>query len=124
MKEQTVHVGVDVAKGTLDVATCDEVEVRQSTNDQGEIRQAVGYIGGLNPTGIILEATGRLQMALATALQAERLSAVIINPRQVRDFAGAVGALPKTDAIDARILAQVRGTGNSPDQVSPEQEGA
>jgi transposase len=106
MKEQAVYVGVDVAKGTLDVATSDGVEVKRFTNDQEGINQAVGHIGGLDPIGIILEATGRLEMPLAAALQAERLPVAIINPRQVRDFARAVGALAKTDAIDARILAQ------------------
>jgi transposase len=80
--------------------------VKQFINDQEGISQAVGYIRGLDPIGIILEATGRLEMPLTAALQAERLPVVIINPRQVRDFARAVGALAKTDAIDARILAQ------------------
>ncbi len=46
-----------------------------------------------------------MEMLLAAALQAESLPVVIINPRQVRDFARATGALAKTDAIDARILA-------------------
>ncbi len=54
---------------------------------------------------IILEATGNLEMPLAVALQADRLPVVVINPRQVRDFARATGALAKTDTIDARILA-------------------
>ena len=105
MAKGTVYVGVDVAKRTLDVAVSDAREVRRFTNDHEGISQALGYIGGLNPTGIILEATGRLEMPLAAALQAERLPVVIINPRQVRDFARAIGALAETDEIDARILA-------------------
>jgi transposase len=67
--------------------------------------QAAQYIASLQPAGIILEATGNLEMPLAAALQTECLPVVIINPRQVRDFARATGALAKTDAIDARILA-------------------
>ena len=105
MAKETVYVGVDVAKGTLDVGISDAREVRRFTNDHEGISQAVGYISGLKPEGIILEATGRLEMPLAAALQADRLPVVIINPRQVRDFARATGALAKTDAIDARILA-------------------
>jgi transposase len=55
------------------------------------------------PTGIILEATGCLETPLAAA--PSRLPVAVINPHQVRDFAQATGALAKTDAIDARILA-------------------
>jgi transposase len=105
MTKEAVYVGVDVAKDTLDVADSGSRETRQFTNDHEGIAQAVQYIASLQPAGIILEATGNLEMPLAVALQAECLPVVIINPRQVRDFARATGALAKTDAIDARILA-------------------
>jgi transposase len=103
--KESVYVGVDVAKDTLDVADSGSRETRQFTNDDEGIIQALQYIASLEPAGIILEATGNLEMPLAAALQAESLPVVIINPRQVRDFARATGALAKTDAIDARILA-------------------
>ncbi len=105
MTEEKVYVGVDVAKGTLDVAVTDSEEARQFANNAKGISQAVSYIAGLKPAMIILEATGNLEMPLAAALQADRLPVVVINPRQVRDFARATGALAKTDTIDARILA-------------------
>ena len=105
MTEEAVCVGVDVAKSTLDVAVTDSGEARQFANDDEGISHAVRYIAGLKPAGIILEATGNLEMPLAAALQAGHLPVVIINPRQVRDFARATGALAKTDRIDARILA-------------------
>ena len=105
MTEEKVYVGVDVAKSTLCVAVTGSGEARKFTNDEKGISQAVRYIASVKPAGIILEATGNLEMPLAAALQASRLPVVIINPRQVRDFAPATGALAKTDAIDARILA-------------------
>ena len=105
MIEEAVCIGVDVAKSTLDVAVTDSEEARQFANDDKGISQAVSYIAGLKPMMIILEATGNLEMPLAAALQADRLPVVVINPRQVRDFARATGALAKTDTIDARILA-------------------
>jgi len=58
------------------------------------------------PTLIVLEATGGLEMPLAGALAAVRLPVVVVNPRQVRDFARATGQLAKTDRLDAEILAQ------------------
>jgi len=105
MTEEAVCIGVDVAKSTLDVAVTDSEEARQFANDDKGISQAVSYIAGLKPAMIILEATGNLEMPLAAVLQADRLPVVVINPRQVRDFARATGALAKTDTIDARILA-------------------
>jgi transposase len=103
--KEAVYVGVDVAKDTLDVAASDVRETLQFANDDKGIAQVIQYIASLQPAGIILEATGNLEMPLAAALQAECLPVVIINPRQIRDFARATGALAKTDAIDARILA-------------------
>jgi len=105
MIEEAVYVGVDVAKSALDVAVTDSREARQFANDDEGISQAVRYIVGVKPVGIILEATGNLEMPLAAALQAGRLPVAVINPRQVRDFARATGVLAKTDRIDARILA-------------------
>jgi transposase len=105
MTEEEVCVGVDVAKSTLDVAVSNSKETRQFENDHEGITGAVRYIAGLKPAKIILEATGHYEMPLAAALQASRLPVVIVNPRQVRDFARATGVLAKTDRIDARILA-------------------
>ena len=105
MTKEAVYVGVDVAKNTLDVAVSNSKETQQFANDHKGVTNAVRYIAGLNPAGIVLEATGRLEMPLAAALQADRLPVVVINPRQVRDFARATGILAKTDSIDARLLA-------------------
>jgi transposase len=105
MAEEANYIGVDVAKSALDVAVSDSGEMRRFTNDHEGISQAVCYIAGLKPAGIIIEATGSLEMPLAAALQASRLPVAVINPRQVRDFARATGVLAKTDTIDARILA-------------------
>ncbi len=105
MTKEAVYVGVDVAKNSLDVAVSNSEEVRQFTNDLEGVTNAVQYIAGLKPSGTILEATGNLEMPLATALQADCLPVAIINPRQVRHFARATGTLAKTDTIDARMLA-------------------
>lgn len=54
-----------------------------------------------------MEATGGLEAAVACALQAEGFEIAVVNPRQARDFARAMGYLAKTDRIDARVLAQM-----------------
>ena len=105
MTEEAVYIGVDVAKNTLDLAVTNSKETRQFKNDHKGITSAVSYIASVKPAKIILEATGKYEIPLAAELQANRLPVVIVNPRQVRDFARATGVLAKTDRIDARILA-------------------
>ena len=61
----------------------------------------------LQPTLIVLEATGGLEGPVTAALTAAGLPVVVVNPRQARDFAKATGRLAKTDALDAHGLAHV-----------------
>jgi transposase len=105
MTEEAVYVGVDVAKHILDLAVSNSKETRQFKNDHKGILSAISYIASLKPVKIVLEATGKYEIPLAVELQSNRLPVVIVNPRQVRDFARATGVLAKTDRIDARILA-------------------
>lgn len=97
-------VGMDVSQDTVDVAVHPGT-VFQVPNDERGIAAAIERLKGLTPTLIVLEATGGLEVPLAGALAAVELPVVVINPRQVRDFARATGQLAKTDRLDAKILA-------------------
>jgi transposase len=99
-------VGIDVSKGLLDVAVLPEGESWSGTNDEEGITQVVKRLKSLRPRLVVLEATGGMETALVGAAATARLPVVVVNPRQVRDFAKSVGALAKTDAIDARVLAR------------------
>jgi transposase len=98
-------VGMDVSQGTVDVAVHPGTAFQIANDDQG-IAEAVERVQALQPTLIVLEATGGLEVPLAGALAAVGLPIVVINPRQIRDFARATGQLAKTDRLDARILAR------------------
>ena len=63
------------------------------------------HIRGLDPTLIVVEPTGGLELPLTAALATAGLPVAVVNPRQVRDFAKATGRLAKTDRLDARVLA-------------------
>ena len=118
MAEEAVCVGVDVAKSTLEVAVSDSAVTRQFANDDEGIPQAVRYIAGLKPAGVILEATGHLEMPLAAALQASRLPVAVINPRQVRDWC------PSKDRCHGRPdTGSLRCPGEAGDKGSAGQEG-
>ena len=103
--KSNVFVGVDVSKERLDVAVRPSGEHQSFTNDEAGIAQMTDCLGRLSPEMILFEATGGWQMNAVNALAARRLPVVIVNPRQVRDFAKATGQLAKTDTIDAGILA-------------------
>lgn len=102
----SVFVGIDVSKDRLDVALRPSGDRWAVANEEPGLATLVERVRGLSPTLIVLEATGGLEAPLTGALAAAGLPVVVVNPRQVRDFAKATGTLAKTDALDARILAQ------------------
>ena len=99
-------VGIDVSKAQLDVAVRPSGETWTVPQDETGLTSLVARLRTLGPTLIVLEATGGLEVAVAGALAAAPLPVVVVNPRQVRDFARATGTLAKTDRLDAQILAQ------------------
>lgn len=99
-------VGIDVSKAQLDVAVRPSGETWAVPQDEAGLTRLVARLRTLGPTLIVLEATGGLEVAVAGALAAAPLPVVVVNPRQVRDFARATGTLAKTDRLDAQILAQ------------------
>lgn len=101
-----VFVGIDVAKASLDLAVRPAGTHERLPHDEAGIGQVVARLRPLAPALVVLEATGGLEAALAAALAAAGLAVAVVNPRQVRDFAKAVGQLAKTDALDAQLLAR------------------
>ena len=100
-----VFVGIDVSLARLDIAVRPGA-VWSITHDEAAIATVVAQLHTLSPTLIVLEATGGMEIPLTSALATAGLPVVVINPRQVRDFAKASGHLAKTDALDAQVLAQ------------------
>jgi transposase len=100
-----IFVGMDVSQDTVDVAVQPGTAF-QIRNDELGVVEAVTQLQAVRPTLIVLEATGGLEVPLAGALAAAGLPVVVVNPRQVRDFARATGQLAKTDRLDAQVLAR------------------
>jgi len=99
-------IGIDVAKRELEVSERPSGACWTASNDVAGITGLVERIRAAGPVAlIVVEATGGYEMALVAALAAVQLPVVVVNPRQVRDFARAVGQLAKTDRIDADVLA-------------------
>ena len=105
MEQAPRFVGIDVAKDHLDLAVRPDQEQWQEPASEEGRQRIVVRLTALQPTLIVLEATGGLERPLAIALAAVGLPVAVVNPRQVRDFAKATGRLAKTDRLDAQVLA-------------------
>lgn len=99
-------IGIDVSKATLDVAVIPSNEETSVANNEAGCRELIVLFRALNPKLVVLEATGGLQNLAAGMLTAEGFPVVVINPRQIRDFAKAIGKLAKTDRVDAKVIAR------------------
>ena len=105
MSASGVFVGIDVSKAHLDVAVRPTEEEWRSQNTETGVNEVVGRLKKLGPDLVVLEATGKLENAVAVGLTIQGVPVVVVNPRQVRDFAKSTGQLAKTDVLDARVIA-------------------
>ena len=105
---QTVEqwVGIDVSKATLDVHLEPSGRHWSSVNTGAGIAELLDQLRTLDISLVVLEATGGMERAVTQALAQTGIAVVVVNPRQVRDFAKAIGKLAKTDRIDAKVLAR------------------
>ena len=100
------YVGIDVSKKQLDTAVDQEGDFWQSTNDKKGIGMTVAKLKERQPTLIVVESTGGLEIRLLTALYEAKLPFCRVHPGRVREFARSTGLLAKTDRLDARLLAR------------------
>ena len=104
-KKSRSFIGIDVSKQLLELAVHESDYQFRCANKVSGFGQLISELISLRPALIVLEATGGLETRVVNALQSAGLPVVVINPRQVRDFARALGQLAKTDRLDARVLA-------------------
>lgn len=104
------YAGIDVAKDRVEVAISKDTSVKSFTNDGPGHEELAKLLLANEIALIVMEATGGYEFDLACALQAAGLAVAVINPRQARDFAKAMGYLAKTDRIDAGVLSELART--------------
>lgn len=103
------YVGIDVSAAWLDVAVLaadGTVGLSRASNDAAGTQQLVENLRSVRPALVVLEASGDLEVLISAALGAADFPVVVVNPRQVKEFARALGRLAKTDRLDARVLAE------------------
>jgi transposase len=104
-ESKKLYVGIDVSKDWLDVSFGLE-RLERFANDVAGHDALVNQLNAVAVELIVLEATGGMEFEVACALQAAGFAVAVVNPRQARDFAKAMGMLAKTDRVDARMLAR------------------
>lgn len=105
MTSAQIFVAIDVSKAQVDMALRPKGRL-SAPNTEAGIAQILTRLRAVWPTLVVMEATGGLEIPLTGALAAAGIPVVVVNPRQVRDFAKATGKLAKTDALDAQMLAR------------------
>ena len=116
--------GIDVSKRRLDVRLLPGREAFCVANDPEGIDELVRRLEEARPELVVLEATGRYERPVASAIAASSagIAVAVVNPRQARDFAKATGKLAKTDKIDAEVLARFASAVSPKPSVLPDEE--
>jgi len=99
------YVGIDISKDQLDIFVLPSRQSWSLSNDEAARESLAKQLAEHRQALIVMEATGGLEMPVVAALVAQGLLPVVVNPRQVRDFAKAIGRLAKTDRLDAEVIA-------------------
>jgi len=106
MNRSEVFVGIDISELELEIGILPQSQTWKSPNDETGMSELIKRLAELGPELVVMEATGGLERAVHSILEEAGLPVRVVNPRQVRDFAKALGILAKTDAIDALVLAK------------------
>lgn len=105
-QKDSMVLGVDVSKQTLDCATYPASGAWQYARDRAGIAALVERAQALGARLVVLEATGGLEMDVAAGLAGAGVPVAVVNPRQTQRFGQALGVLAKTDRVDAGVLAR------------------
>lgn len=113
MNNSEINVGIDTSQALLDVGILPSGEFFSFQNDENGINKLVKYLKTLNPTRVLIESTGRLELDFMVAAHEANLPLVHCNALRIHRYAESIGQLAKTDKIDAFVIAQY-GEANKP----------
>jgi len=106
MHKQSSFIGIDVSKNSLNVHVLPEDISYSFPYEAQKIKALIRKLKQHKPMLIVMEATGGYELAAASKINEAKLPVAVVNPRQVRDYARAIGKLAKTDSIDAYVIAR------------------
>lgn len=106
MSAENSWVGIDVAKGSLEVCVLPAGARLAESNDRDGVGRLLAALPPVGQCLVVVEATGGYQRLVVAELIAAGHRTAVVNPRQVRDFARGLGLLAKTDRLDAEVIAR------------------
>lgn len=115
-------IGIDVSKARLDVAAHSSGHFFAVDNTEAGISQLAEQLAALAPELVVMEASGGYERLCVAALAHAGLPVALVNARQVRAFAQAMGVLAKTDRVDARVLAHFAAAVRPPVRPLPDEQ--
>lgn len=105
VQDEKSYIGIDISKAFLDVHILPYNKIMQFKNNPKGIQKLIAKLTTFSQPSVVMEATGGYEKPVAQALKKADFSTSVVNPRQIRDFAKALGKLAKTDKIDAQVIA-------------------
>ena len=108
MEIEPIFILIDVSKARLDVAIRPSAEKLSVSNDEAGIQALVTQLSEIKPALIVLEATGGLERSVSGTLGSAQLPVVVVNPRQVRDFAKASRTVGQDRPYRCRSVGPLR----------------
>jgi len=103
--QSEINIGIDTGQAILDIHVRPQGLFQSFENNPEGIRAAIRFIKPFKPTRILIEATGRLEVAFFCAAHKTGLPVCVCNPIKIRKFAEMTGILAKTDKLDAQVIA-------------------
>jgi transposase len=119
--DERTFIGIDVAKETLAVFIDSANQSSECLNQTTDLHKLAKQFKKLNPTLIVLEATGGYENLAVSVFQQFELPVAVAFPKRVRQFALGLGLIAKTDEIDSQIIAYYGRTANIQPQVAQPQ---
>lgn len=98
-------LGVDVAKGSISAHLLPADQCWQVSTESRVLNRWIKQLPAAIDL-VVMEASGGYEARVAALFSEAGLAVAIVNPSQVRGFAAALGQRAKTDAVDARLIAQ------------------
>lgn len=117
MLSETVYIGMDISKQSLDIYDPQQPAPKTIPNDRCGHAKLIRWLRS-KAVQVICEATGGYERLVVEALQHANISVSLVNPRLIRDFARSRNILAKTDRLDARVLSAY-GEANHPSPTPP-----
>lgn len=112
------YAGIDVCKDWLDAKLRPSDKAMRVANDASGHKRLSRFMADNGVVLIVMEATGKYHRAAPRSLYANGFAVAVVNPKRARSFAESIGALAKTDEVDASVLAMM-GETLRPDATPP-----